>query len=134
MWTTALRIAGLRQVSATADAANIPDDDPRVAAVIELLAGIADNHREHSLEASGVELDSQPAPEETVMEYLARRVRGDLRALEASARIPRMVQWAADRWFSWRQARQMRALARRPVPPSLDGLVAELRVKLRRRR
>ena len=54
-----------------------------------------------------------------------------LRRLEARP-VPRLMQAAADRYIAVRIARQARAESRRPVPPSLDGQVIELRQKLRR--
>lgn len=134
MWSTAVRIAGLRELVATVAADDIPDDDPRVAAMVDLLGAIAENHRGSAAPGSGSRIAAEFEAGETVMDYFERRLRADLARVEASARVPRVVQWAADRYFGWRRAWQMWVLARRPVPPSLDGLVAELRVKLRRRR
>lgn len=60
-----------------------------------------------------------------------KHVREGLRRLEARP-VPRLMQAAADRYIAVRIARQARAESRRPVPPSLDGQVIELRQKLRR--
>ncbi|MCV7286051.1 hypothetical protein H7J87_11985 [Mycolicibacterium wolinskyi] len=64
------------------------------------------------------------------IDMIAQEIRRGTAELQAEHRIPVFVQKAADHLVAYRQNRHRRAEARRPVPPSLDGLVVETRVRL----
>lgn len=130
-WSTAVRIAGLRHLLRMATAArDMPDDDPTVAALVEVLGVIAENKSRPTTPPTTQ--GEPPGDDDTAMALFERKVAEGLRELEARP-VPRLVQGAADRYFAAKVAAQARAERRRPVPPSPDGRVAELRQQLRRR-
>lgn len=131
-WSTATRIAGLRHLLSTVTTVrDLPDDDPTVAALVEILGVIAENKpRPTKPPATPREL---PRDDDTAMTLFERHISQGLRELQARP-IPPLMQSAADRYIAAKVTRQARAQSRRPVPPSLDGLVIELRQQLRRRR
>ncbi len=127
-WSTATRKAGLRHLLSTVTVVrDLPDDDPTVTALVEVLGVIADNKRP----TKPAPPQPHPADDDTAMIIFEKHVREGLRRLEARP-VPLLMQAAADRYIAVRIARQARAESRRPVPPSLDGQVIELRQKLRR--
>lgn len=130
-WSTATRIAGLRHLLSTvATVRDLPDDDPTVAALVEVLGVIAENKpRPTKPPATPRE---PPRDDDTAMTMFERHMSEGLRELQARP-VPRLMQAAADRYIAAKIARQARAQSRRPVPPSLDGQVIELRQQLRRR-
>jgi hypothetical protein len=72
--------------------------------------------------------------DQSAMRLFETWLRAGLHELEASRRVPALIQRAADVYVDALAARQARAENRRPVPPSFEGLVEEQRMKLRRNR
>ena len=68
VWSTAVRIAGLHTLLSQVSAESIPDDDPRVAAMVEVLGAIAENHRDTPV-TKRERFGQDFAPGETVMKY-----------------------------------------------------------------
>ena len=133
-WDRAVRIAGLRQMLHMVTAVrDLPDDDPHVAALVDVLGVIAETRDATAPKSPADEIAAPIEPDETAIIFFERHVREGLNRLQAEP-VPRPVQWAADHYFAAKTNRQARTHQRRPVPPSLDGHVAEIRQQLRRRR
>lgn len=131
-WTAATQIAGLRHLLSTVTTVrDLPDDDPTVAALVEVVGVIAENKPRPSKPPATP--PEPPHDADTAMTLFERHISQSLRELQTRP-VPPLMQAAADRYIAAKITRQARAQSRRTVPPSLDGQVIELRQQLRRRR